>query len=113
MISVHIIIYVVYNYVIYCTFMHCTLPPLLGRVEKSLDFLVTGKATFDLSPMNGATMLAWAEVVLLTVETVEEEIEAIFSKFPYLLRYLGMDFYESNEWISSYCYIPFIKLFAI
>ncbi|KVH80023.1 hypothetical protein Ccrd_025501, partial [Cynara cardunculus var. scolymus] len=33
------------------TFMHCTLPPLLGREEKSLlDFLVTGKAALDLRP---------------------------------------------------------------
>ena len=61
--------------------MHCTLPPLLGRDEKSLDFLVTGKPTLDLSPVNGATMLAWAEVVLLTVAAEEEVIEAILVSF--------------------------------
>lgn len=58
--------------------MHCTLPPLLGRDEKSLlAFLVTGKATLDLRPVNGAAKLAWVEVVRLTVAMAEEEMEAI------------------------------------
>ena len=55
--------------------MHCTLPPLLGRDEKSLDFLVIGNPTLDLRPVNGATV--WVALVRLTVAMAEEEMEAI------------------------------------
>ena len=56
--------------------MHCTLPPLLGRVEKSLfAFLVAGKAALDLSPVYGATMVACVEMA--PVAMVDEGSEAI------------------------------------
>lgn len=61
--------------------MQETLPPLLGRLAKLLLGLrETGKAAFDLSPVNGATILAWpgaarfmAVEATAAVETIMEE----------------------------------------
>lgn len=64
--------------------MQVTLAPLEGRELKSLlAFLVMGKVAFDLRPVNGATMVAWAGDARLTVATageqiIEAEAEAIF-----------------------------------
>lgn len=61
--------------------MHCTLPPLFAmEVMSLLFFFVTGKLEEDLSPVNGATMLACAGDARLTVVTAAEESmeEAIF-----------------------------------
>lgn len=64
------------------TCMHCTLPPLFAtEVMSLLAFLVTGKAAVDLRPMNGATMLACAGEVRLTVFTAGEEIMEAISFF--------------------------------
>ncbi|MBY9084261.1 hypothetical protein KIH86_08410, partial [Paenibacillus sp. HN-1] len=59
--------------------MQRTLPPLLGRVDKSEALRVTGKAAEDRSPLKGATMLVWAGLARATeaVETIIEEAMAI------------------------------------
>lgn len=62
--------------------MQLTRPPLLEmEVMSLLAFLAPGKVDKDLSPVNGATMLAGAGVARLIVVTAAEETmeEAIFA----------------------------------
>lgn len=67
--------------------MHETLPPLLGRLERVLLVLrVTGKAALDLSPVKGATMLAWAGAGLAVEATAA--VETIIEDAIFLLFYL-------------------------
>ena len=57
--------------------MHETLPPLLAMVVMSAVLRVVGKAETDLSPVKGATMLAWAgaeRAATAAVEIIEDAI---------------------------------------
>jgi len=67
--------------------MQLTLPPLLVmEVILVLALHVTGKAAEDLSPMNGATIVAWAgEEAIVAEESITEAI----SPFLYLLYYVS------------------------
>ena len=57
--------------------MQLTLPPLLGRVDKSLLALrVTVKETVDRRPLTGATMLVWETRATAAVEAIIEEAMA-------------------------------------
>lgn len=71
-------------------FMQLTLPPLLVMEVMSLLALhVNGKEAEDLSPMNGATTVAWArEETIVAEESIEEAISP-FSFFS-LLCELGL-----------------------
>lgn len=61
--------------------MQETLPPLLGREDKSLLGLRAGKEAMDLRPVKGATMLACAGARLTTAD-VDDSItdEAIATR---------------------------------
>ena len=67
--------------------MQLTLPPLLVmEVISVLALHVIGKAAEDLSPMNGATIVAWAgEEAIVAEESITEAI----SPFLFLLYYVS------------------------
>lgn len=67
--------------------MHWTLPPLLGRWERSaLERRVAGNAAADLSPVKGATMLACAGAVrdTVAVEAIMDEAISLSLSLPKL-----------------------------
>lgn len=95
--------------------MHWTLPPLLEMEVMSLfSFLETGKAEEDLRPVNGATMVAWAEAAprfteaMVADETMEK---AIFSPL-----FLAMNYFTCFlilPWESSFLSSLFIASLSI
>ena len=69
--------------------MQRTLPPLLGREEKSLALRVTGKVARFLRPVKGATTLACAWLALAAVAAEDITVEAIVCCFLDALHLVG------------------------